>query len=63
MGDTDPLLRDIERYLSDSGMSATAFGLAAVNDPALIYDLRNGREPRRATRCRIREFLAAETAS
>ena len=63
MGDTDPLLGDIEQYLSDSGMSATAFGVATVNDPALVRDLRAGREPRRATRCRIREFLASETAS
>ena len=64
--DTDPttdLLVAIERFLTASGMSASAFGTLATGDPVLVYDLRNGRELRRATRARIRAFISAEMAS
>ena len=66
MCDTDTTsnstLTAIERFLTASGMSASAFGVAAAGDPALVYDMRRGRELRRATRARIRAFIAAEMA-
>ena len=43
-----------------TGLSATAFGQYAVNDPALLFDLRKGREIRRATRARILAFIQNE---
>lgn len=58
----DPILAVIEQFLAASEMSATAFGMAAANDPALVHDLRQGRELRRATRARVEEFIAAALA-
>jgi hypothetical protein len=43
-------------------MSASAFGIECMGDPGLVYELRRGREPRRATRARIRAFIAAALA-
>ena len=62
--DTQPnsILTAIERFLAASGMSASAFGMAAAGDPVLVYDIRRGRELRRATRARIRAFISAEMA-
>jgi hypothetical protein len=59
---SDPLLAAIERFLAASGMSASAFGMEAIGDPVLVYEMRKGREPRRATRARIREFINAALA-
>ena len=66
MCDTDPssdLLAAIERFLAATGMSAAAFGTEALSDPVLVYEMRKGRELRRATRARIRAFISAEMAS
>jgi hypothetical protein len=51
------LLRRIEKYLKRSGTRPTRFGREAVHDPRFVMDLRNGREPRRATRTRVHDFL------
>ena len=40
-----PILRDIERFLSETGMPRTKFGRLAVRDPRLVDDMRNGRQP------------------
>ena len=61
--DTDPILPSIELFLRATGMSAATFGLVAMGDPALVYDIRRGRDLRRATRARIRAFISAEMAS
>jgi hypothetical protein len=60
--DTDPILASVELFLRATGMTASAFGMAAVGDPVLVLELRNGREPRRATRARIRAFINAALA-
>lgn len=39
------ILRQIEKYLKISGMSATSFGRTVARDPRLVHDIRNGREP------------------
>jgi hypothetical protein len=59
---TDPLLETVELFLRASDMSASAFGIECMGDPGLVYELRRGREPRRATRARIRAFIAAALA-
>jgi len=52
------LIWKIERFLRASGIPPTKFGRLAINDPRLIDDLRNGREPRAATVARIEAFIA-----
>lgn len=54
----DPILKEIEACLRTTGMLPTQFGLRAVNDAMLVLELRRGREPRRATRERIRACIA-----
>ena len=51
------LLRRVERYLKRSGTTPTRFGREAVRDPRFVFDLRSGREPRRATVRRVMTFL------
>jgi hypothetical protein len=53
----DPLLDDIEQYLARTGMSAQAFGRAALNDSAFMTTLRRGRDVRRSTHMRVRQFM------
>lgn len=60
--DTDPVLLAVEEFLKEVQMTPTAFGYRALNDPTLVHELRRGRECKRATRARIMEFIAAETA-
>ena len=61
-GDPDPILPEIEQFLTRSGMTPTAFGSRALNDPTLVHELREGRECKRATRRRIAEFIETELA-
>lgn len=51
------LLNEIEDFLKSSGMSATAFGTAALNDPPFVQQLRNGRDIKMSTAERIRAFI------
>ena len=53
------ILRKIERYLDQSGMSPTAFGRAVARDPRLVHDLRRGREPGLRMLQRIQAFIGA----
>ena len=51
------LLRRIERHLKASGTTPTRFGRDAVRDPRLVFDLRNGREPRGAMTARVCAYI------
>ena len=51
------LLTRIERHLRRSGTPATRFGREAAHDPRLVFDLRNGREPRPALTRRLFTYL------
>lgn len=51
------LHRRVERYLRRSGMAPTRFGREALRDPRLVFDLRNGREPRPKTAARLAAWL------
>ena len=53
------LIREIEKFLRDRGVAATTFGRLAASDPRLVFDLRNGREPRSRTEKRVRAYLEA----
>ena len=54
------ILPKIQKFLRRSGMPPTKFGRLAVNDPRLVGDLRNGREPRAEMVKRVEAFLAAQ---
>jgi len=51
--------REVEKFLRRSGMPPTKFGRLAVNDPRLVIDLRNGREPRSRVTRKIIDFIQA----
>ena len=51
------LVDDIEAFRARTGMSVTAFGTAALNDPNFIGDLRRGRMPSLVLIDRVREFM------
>lgn len=53
------LLRDVEKFLKLSNITAARFGRQAMGDPRFVFDLRNGREPRQRTVERVRAFLEA----
>jgi len=53
----DLLLARIEAYLTAQGMAPTAFGKSAAGDPRLVFEMRAGRELRRATAERVNRFL------
>ncbi len=57
------LLRQIEKYLRETGMPWTKFGRLAAHDPRFVEDLRNGRTPRPETEARIRRFIRAYAES
>ena len=54
---SDPILSEINRALTVSGMSRTAFGHESLGDPNLISDLEKGRELRRAARDRVMALI------
>lgn len=52
------VLWKVERFLRQSSMPDTKFGRLAVNDPRLVSDLRQGREPRPITTARIEAAIS-----
>lgn len=50
-------LQTIEDFLTKTGMAPTAFGILAINNPALVFDLRNGRECREETQNKVLNFI------
>jgi len=51
------LIRQIERFLRQTGMPWTRFGRLATHDPRFVQDLRNGRTPRADTQKRVEHFM------
>ena len=58
MKEPDPILPAVEAFLDRHAMGETIFGAAAAKDTHLVYDLRNCRRLRRATRRKIEDFMA-----
>lgn len=52
------LLHQVEKTLRATGMAPTRFGRECVGDPRLVFDLRNGREPRPTTTRRVLRYVA-----
>lgn len=65
MTDVDTFLERVEKFLAQHEMTPTFFGKSFAGDPLFVFQLREGREPRRATRDRItaamREYRAPVT--
>lgn len=60
MSKRDPLLDAVEAFLAKRpDVTPTAFGYTAVKDPRFVFDLRDGRECRRATRERVLAAMKA----
>ena len=57
------LLSTVERYLRESGITASRFGRDAMGDPGFVATLRRGREPRDTTVLRVAAYLAEKRAS
>ncbi len=52
------ILAEIEAFLKASGLSATAFGTHALNDPPFVAQLREGRDIKLSTAEKCRAFMA-----
>lgn len=57
------LVDEIDAFRSRNGMTASAFGRAAVNDPNFVGDLLKGRMPSLILIDRVREFMQSQEAS
>lgn len=55
----DQFRRDVEAYLSETGMAPSRFGRNILNDPGFVYRLRNGGECRPSTIDKIRKEIGA----
>lgn len=51
-------IETIERFLAASGMSASAFGRAALGDPNFVGDVRGGRSPNLRMVERVTVYIA-----
>jgi hypothetical protein len=59
MTNLDAFKDKIERFLTESGMTATAFGKTSLNDPNFVFDLRGGRVPNLAIVDRVEQFIGS----
>jgi predicted transcriptional regulator len=51
------LVRDIDAFIEQRGITQTEFGVLSIGDPNLYRHLKHGRNPRLATMDRIRSFM------
>ena len=56
----DPLLSDIEAFLAENSVSASTFGAHALGDRHFVRQMRQGREPRRSVREKVRAYMERE---
>ncbi|MEI6485742.1 MAG: hypothetical protein WCO11_05690 [Sphingomonadales bacterium] len=56
------LLPVVERHLRVHGVPPSRFGRLVAGDPRFVFDLRRGREPRRATTERVLAHIASTDA-
>jgi predicted transcriptional regulator len=53
---------EIEAFLRENEISATAFGKKAMNDPKFVFDIREGRKPSLDAVDKVRAFMQSEAA-
>lgn len=56
---TLPLRDAVEAFISTTGVSPTAFGRLALNDPGFVFEIRRGRRVWPETEARVRAYIAA----
>lgn len=54
------ILEQIEAYLAATKVSPSTFGRRAAGDPRLVFDLKQGRRPRKGTEERILRYLQSD---
>ncbi|MBO3760379.1 hypothetical protein [Ciceribacter sp. L1K22] len=59
--DEDVILKQIEAFLSKTGMGASYFGRVAVGNTEVVQRLRDGRSITMATARKLREYMAANS--
>lgn len=62
MDDLQSFKIEVERFLVNTRMAPSRFGVDACNDPAFVIDLRAGREPRHSTMRKARAFMSTYVA-
>lgn len=55
---TDNLLKDVERFVAEHGVSEITVGRKALNDPHFVRQLRAGRRCWPETEAKVRGFMA-----
>lgn len=61
MSEIEKFRNEVERYLTDTGVTPTQFGKDFAGDPLFVFQLRKGREPRTETRQRILDAMAVQS--
>lgn len=56
----DTFQAEVERFLTDTDMSPTAFGLAAAQDPSFVSRVRKNRNFRVDTMERVLRFISEQ---
>jgi hypothetical protein len=56
------LLQRVEAFMKEHRIPPARFGRDAMGDPCFVFDLRDGREPRRRTIARVDAYLASARA-
>ena len=62
MTEIEQFRTEVERFITDRGITPTRFGKEFAGDPLFVFQLREGREPRTDTRSRIIVAMRAEAA-
>jgi len=57
MSEIEAFRARVEAFISKRGWTPTRFGREAARDPLFVFQLRDGREPRTATRQKVAEFM------
>lgn len=63
MTELEAFRQSVDTFIERTGMTPTKFGEAFANDPSFVFELKNGREPRTATRQRILDAMSAVEAA
>ena len=54
----DELLRELDDWMAEKGVSDSTFGILAINDSHLVARIRAGRTIRRSTILKIKNYIA-----
>ena len=58
MSEIEEFKAKVEAFIEEHEMTPTQFGKRFANDPLFVFQIRDGREPRTATRRKVLDALA-----